>query len=409
LIPRFRPLLGGAEFAAMSRPARPGDIEQFENAFARAVGQRHAVAFPYGRTGLLALLAAMGFRGREIICPAYTCVVVPHAIVIGGNRPVFVDSQADANMDLAAAQAAIRERTAALIATSIFGNPVDLDHLARISRQHPSLAVIQDCAHSFNATWRGRPVNIEGTAAIFGLNASKIMTSIFGGAVTTDDAALAQAVRAERSRLLAPATLAKSVGRALYMIALDAAFWPPAFGLTEALRRAGLLNRFTRYYDEAVIDMPPDYAMAMTGVEARVGTVQAGRLADFIAARRRYVAFYRQELRDLDALAWIEGADGSSHSHIAARVNARDLIVARAAARGIQLGQIIDYCVPEMTAYREAEDSARFPVAHALSQQTINLPASGRFEQAQAERVVAVMREILTGQPAPPPLCEAGP
>ena len=405
MIPRFRPTLGFAELAAALRRAGSDDVEQFEAAFARAVGQRHAVAFPYGRTGLLVLFKALGIEGRQIICPAYTCVVVPHAVVIGGNEPLFVDAGPDANMNLALAERAISRDTGALIATSVFGNPVDLDHLDAIARHNTQLVVIQDCAHSFTAEWKGRCVNQAGRAAIFGLNASKTMTSIFGGMVTTDDPELAAALTAERSRMIAPATLQKSLRRTLYLIALYTAFWPPLFGLTEHLRKAGVLDRFTRYYDENVINMPADYLSGLTPVEARVGSVQADRLAAFVTARREYAQYYRSRLERERALSWIAGVEGSSYSHIAARVAQRDRIVEAAASRGVQLGEVIEYSVPEMAAYRKwGNAQGLFPVAHALARQTINLPVSGCFEPRRAETVVAVLHDVLTDQPAAPPL-----
>ncbi len=402
MIPRFRPALGIAELTAALRLAQSNDVERFEAAFAFAVGQLYAVAFPYGRTALLVLFKALGIEGQQIICPAYTCVVVPHAIVIGGNTPAFVDAGADANMNLALAEHAIGPNTGALIATSIFGNPVDLDHLQAIAQRHPELVIIQDCAHSFTATWKGQRVNQAGRAAIFGLNASKIMTSIFGGMVTTDDSELASALIAERSRLVAPAPLLKSVTRLLYFGALYAAFWPPLFGLTETLRHAGLLDRFTRYYDEATIDMPADYLTALTPVEARIGSVQARRLDSFIAARRTYADYYRSALSQERALSWIAGAEGSSYSHIVARVANRGHVLRAAARRGVQLGEVIEYAIPEMAAYRKWGDlQGPFPVAHALAREPINLPSSGRFDERIAAKTVAVMKEIMADQPLP--------
>lgn len=409
MIPQFRPALGVAELVAALRPAKPDDVARFETAFAAAVGQRHALAFPYGRTALLALLEALNLKGRAIVCPAYTCVVVPHAIVLGGNTPRFIDAGPDANMDLTAAERAIGADTGALIATSIFGNPVDLDHLDAIARSSSGTIIIQDCAHSFTATWNGRRVNEAGRAAIFGLNASKTMTSIFGGMVTTDDPQLAAALAATRTRLITPATLWKSVARTLYLLALYPAFWPPLYGLTERLRKAGLLNRFTRYYDESVIDMPRDYRSAMTPVEARVGTVQAGSLNAFIAARREFAEYYRHALSHLPALSWITGADSSSYSHIAARVADRSHVMRAAATRGVQLGEVIEYSIPEMAAYlRWGTAQGPFPVAQTLSRQTINLPLSGHFGPRAAARAVAILKDILADQPAPPALPAAG-
>ena len=128
MIPRLKPTLGWGELAALFTPAQTGEIERFEQSFAKLMGQNHAIAFPYGRTGLLLLLEAFNLKEQEVICPAYTCVVVPHAIVTSGNEPVFVDSQEeDFNMNLDLVPQAITEKTGAIVATSIFGYPVDLN------------------------------------------------------------------------------------------------------------------------------------------------------------------------------------------------------------------------------------------------------------------------------------------
>ena len=396
MIPRFRPALGPKELAAIFSAGSDDDIGAFETAFAAQMGQQHAVAFPYGRTGLLLLLRALGIKHATVVCPAYTCVVVQHAIVLSGNRPVFVDSGPDANMNLDLAEAAIRPDTRALIATSIFGHPVDLDRLTALQQRHPDLIVIQDCAHSFIAEWNGNPVHRAGKAALFALNASKMMTSIFGGMVTTDDGDLAARLVAERDKEIVAPTFAKSVARALYVMALYPAFWPPLYGLTERLRQCGLLDRFTRYYSEDAIDMPPDYLVGMTDIEARIGLAQVARLDGFISARRAYAAFYRRHLSDLPGLSWIEAPPGSSYSHIAARVADKREAMAAAFARGVQLGEIIEYSVPEMQAYREmSAGQGPFPVSGQLARQTINLPVFGEYDVRLAEKVVRVMREIL--------------
>lgn len=402
MIPRFHPVLGLAELAAALHPPGADDVTAFETAFAAAVGQHHAVAFPYGRTGLLVLLRALGLADCPVICPAYTCVVVPHAIVHSGNKPRFIDAAVDANMNLDLAESAISSDTGALIATSIFGHPVDLDRLEIIRRDHPELVIIQDCAHSFTAEWRSRRVNQAGTAAIFGLNISKTMTSIFGGMVTTDDEALAGRLRLLRSQLVKPAALSKSVARTLYLLAIYAAFNPLLFGLTEKLRQWGLLDRFTRYYEDNVIDLPRDFDVAMTDVEARVGLVQTLRLDSLIAARRLYADCYHRLLANVPGLAWIKGDNGASYSHIVARVANRGAVLQCAAQRRVQLGELIEYAIPEMPAYRDLSASQEgFPMAGAFARQTINLPVSGSFDVDVAMRTVKVMESILADQPPP--------
>lgn len=396
MIPRLKPRLGARELLAAVSPWR-GGVEEFEAAFAAQMGQRYAVAFPYGRTGLALLLEALGLGGARVLCPAYTCVVVPHAVVQAGAEPVFVDSRdADFNMDLErAARALDQGRGRALVATSIFGYPVDLDQLDEIRARHPGVAVIQDCAHSFAAEWKGRPVQREGEAAIFGLNISKLMTSVFGGMVTTDRPELAERLRALRHERVAPASWTKSLRRLAYLAAVYPAFHPVVYGMVNRLERSGLLDRFVRYYDEGVIAMPADYLDGMSALEGRVGAVQAGRYRALVQHRRRLAALYGRALEGTPGLRLPPRVEGATWSHYVPRVEDRARVLEGARVRGVQLGQLIEYCIPHMPAYRgrEGAAAAEFPVAARLSETTINLPLA--VSEAQAERTAAVVREVM--------------
>jgi dTDP-4-amino-4,6-dideoxygalactose transaminase len=128
--------------------------------------------------------------------------------------------------------------------------------------------------------------------------------------------------------------------------------------------------------------------------------VQLKRLDGFVSARRAYAEYYRRHLAYLPALSWIDAPPGSSFSHIAARVANKSKAMADAFARGIQLGEIIEYSVPEMKAYRElSAGQGPFPVSGQLARQTINLPVFGKYDARLAEKVVRVMLEILKDEP----------
>jgi perosamine synthetase len=375
VIPRIRPELGWAEVAAALHWRSGDDVSRYEQAFARSMGQRHAIAFPYGRTALTIALHALLGSGREVICPAYTCVVVAHAIVSSGNIPVFIDSGADDfNMDLAAAEAAITSRTGAIIATSLFGHPVDLDRCDTLRAANPGLVIIQDCAHSFDAAWRGRAVQQAGDLAIFGLNISKLLTSIFGGMLTTDDARLAAVLRSARDRELRAATIAKGLRRAAYLAAVLPAFLPWPYTLVARLKDRGWLDRFVRYYRPDAIDMPADYLEAMHPIEARVGTAQLRRHRAILAARRRRAAKWHVRLASEPGLLRLPPLEeGATWSHFTCVVDDRDAWIARWRARGIELGILIEYSIPELPAYG-GHSPDRCPHASRYARHTVNFP-----------------------------------
>lgn len=372
MIPRLRPVLGPSEFLAAMR-SRP--VADFETRFAELMGQAHALAFPYGRTGLLLLLEALGLKNNEIICPAYSCVVVAHAIVLSGNRPVFIDSEADGfNMDLEAAAKAVEIGAKALIATSIHGYPVDLDKLDWMRKRWPDLIIIQDCAHSFSAQWQGRPVQQAGQAAFFGLNVSKLMTSIFGGVVTTDDSSLADRLRELRDQRLKPASF-KAWQRRAYLTASATALHPRMFGFVHKFMKLGLIDRFTEYYDEASIDMPDDYLSVMSPIEAAVGLVQCDRYPSIIAHRRHIASVYDKALASLPGLRRPPLAEGATYAHYVCCVAEPNELIQEMARDGIELGRLIDYCIPDMPAYQSYVPlSSEFTRTRALNSQVINLP-----------------------------------
>ena len=100
LIPRLKPNYSFSDWLAVFNIFQKNSIEKYEQEFAKKFENNHGVMFQHGRSGIFALLRVWALKKDEVICPAYTCVVVPNAIVLSGNVPVFVDSSKDSfNMD----------------------------------------------------------------------------------------------------------------------------------------------------------------------------------------------------------------------------------------------------------------------------------------------------------------------
>jgi dTDP-4-amino-4,6-dideoxygalactose transaminase len=132
MIPRFKPWLDKKELLALFRP-NAGAVRRFEEQFASKFGAVDAVAFPYGRSAQWAFLQAVGVKDAEVVLPAYTCSVVAHAVTLSGNTPRFVDINLnDYNMDLEQFAGAINEKTRAVVATHLFGYPLDIDRVESV-------------------------------------------------------------------------------------------------------------------------------------------------------------------------------------------------------------------------------------------------------------------------------------
>lgn len=379
MMPRFKPRIGARELMALLGRHR-GAVERFEQSFARSFGAAEAVAFPYGRSALWAFLQAVGLRDAEVVMPAYTCSVVAFAVSLSGNRPRFVDIRLDDyNMDLQQVEAAIGPQTRAILATHLFGYPLDLDRLEAIvaeaqARFGHKIWIIQDCAHAFGASWHGRSVGQSGDTALYAFNVSKMMTAIFGGMLTFGDRELAQRVRDWRdSHLHLPPAL-KGLSRRLYLLAATAAFSEPLYGLTWWLQeKTPWLNRLTRsYHLDDRIALPPDHLDRMLDVEAAVGLVQLDRYDDIVAHRRANAAYLDACLVRRDGWTMPPLVAGATYSHYVVRVPDRAACVAAAARSGVHLGELIQYSVPQLGPY--GMPASAHPNAHAASRSTVNIP-----------------------------------
>ncbi|MCX5859525.1 MAG: DegT/DnrJ/EryC1/StrS family aminotransferase [Proteobacteria bacterium] len=397
MIPRFKPYFGWDEFRAAWAWGRPA-VEEFEQKFARALQSKYALAFPYGRSGLYALLKARGIEGAEVIMPAYTCVVVPNAVLASGNIPRFVDiSLADYNLDLDLLENAITDKTRAIISTSLFGYPGNARRLSEmIKRTGREILVFQDCAHSFGAAFEGKPVANEGDAAIFGLGINKMITSILGGMVTTNDESIYQSLREYRESRFSPGGFRKRLTRLIYLSLAFIALNDSLYRLVDFLEeKTSWLDFFTSDYDENEITMPRDYLARMVDLEARVGIEQLNKYPEILRRKEEMARYYDRHLQPIrDKVVLPPLMAGATYSHYVVRVPDRIKTIEAMYRKGIQLGWLIEYSVPEIPVYRQYKTGS-YPNAYLCSQNTINLPLYPGLKKRDLDYIIKTFTEFF--------------
>lgn len=166
----------------------------FEAAYASLTGAKHCLATANGTSALITSLAALGVGpGDEVIVPPYTFVATVNAVLLTHALPVFVDSDRETfQIDARRVQAAITDRTRAIIPVHLGGGVADLDAILEVARTR-NVAVIEDACQAHLAEWRGRKVGTYGRTGCFSFQASKNLNSGEGGAILTDDEALLEA------------------------------------------------------------------------------------------------------------------------------------------------------------------------------------------------------------------------
>lgn len=160
----------------------------FEADFAAFQQAKHAIAITNGTAALEVTLAALGIgAGDEVIVPDFTFVATASAVLFTGAMPVMVDVMPDTYcIDPDLVEAAITERTKAIIAVHLGGHPADMDRLTEIAKRN-NLFLIEDSAHAHASEWRNKKVGNFGIAGTFSFQASKLMTAGEGGAIITND------------------------------------------------------------------------------------------------------------------------------------------------------------------------------------------------------------------------------
>lgn len=168
----------------------PKKVAAFEKEFAARMETRFCLAVTSGTAALQAAMAALEIGpGDEVILPAWTWHSCYNAIVLLGALPVFAEIDESFNLDPASLESLITPQTKAILVAHLQGSPADMDRVLAIARKH-KLRVVEDCAQSVGADYKGRPIGSLGDINIFSLQIAKSITSGEGGAVTTNDPVL---------------------------------------------------------------------------------------------------------------------------------------------------------------------------------------------------------------------------
>jgi dTDP-4-amino-4,6-dideoxygalactose transaminase len=317
-------------------------VEEFERLLAGAAGTRDAIAVSSGTAALHIAVLALGIGpGDEVLVPAYTFPATGNVVALAGATPVLVDvDPVTMNMDPADAARRATPRTKAILAVHLFGRPARLEDLPE------GVPVIEDAAGALGARRGDRPCGSLGSLACFSFHPRKIVTTGEGGALTTDDASLAEASR--------------------------------------SLRHHG-------WSDE---DMPaPGYNYRLSDVLAALGIPQLRRLEELYAAYDRVARGYAERLAELPVtLPTTDPGDRHGWQAYVVQLDDRDRVMAELRAAGVQC-QIGTYALHRLGAYR---DQGAFPGADAAFERALALPLHAGLTDGELDRVAEALDKIVS-------------
>ena len=336
-------------------------IDRFEEAFAEAVGAPYAVAVSSGTAGLhlLCISVAVG-PGDEVVTSPYSFVASANCAIYEGATPVFADiDPTTLNLSPAAVEAAITERTRAVVAVDIYGYPCELDELRAVCEAR-GVALIQDACEALGARYKGATLGSQGPSAVFAFYPNKQMTTGEGGMVTTHSESECRLLRSLRNQ-----------GRA------DSGGW---------LEHARL-----------------GFNYRIDDIRAAIGIGQLEKLDAILAARSAVAARYGELLADVPGVE-LPCPDDADHErswfvYVVTLPEAcdREAVIAALAKRGVQTARYLP-CI-HLQPYMQERFGYRVglcPVAEEVASRTLALPFHARLPADDQAYVADALRDALS-------------
>lgn len=334
-------------------------IPQFEKLCEDFIGCKHALAVSNGTVALHLAMVALGIGlGDEVIVPTLTYVASVNAIMYVGATPVFCECDRESwQLSVDDVEALITDRTKAIMAVHLYGQPSDLTRLSKLAEKY-QISLIEDAAEAFGSYHQGAHVGTFGKVATFSFFGNKTLTTGEGGLVITNDDGLAE----EMAKL-----------------------------------RTHYVSDIKRYWHDKI-----GYNYRMTNIQAAIGVAQFTDLEWVLKRKREIAQKYKSELDGLP-LTFHEEVSGDIHSYwmcsiLVDRSEDRDALMGWLEKFGIETRPLF-YQVHTMPMYQDLPSSKRhFQVSESLSQRGINLPSWPDLSNDQLRFITKSIHEFFSSK-----------
>jgi perosamine synthetase len=366
-IPLARPYLDGREEELVLEVLRSGrlslgpTIDRFEELIAERVGAPHAAAVSSATAGLHLLVHSVGIGpGDEVITSPLSFAASANCFLFEGATPVFADvDPATWNVDPAAVEAAITERTKGLVAVDMFGYPCELEPLMELCERR-GITLIQDSAEALGAEYKGGLVGSHGPPCVFGFYPNKQIATGEGGVVTTHS--------------------------------------EEQWELLRSLRNQGRSYEGGGWFNHVRLG----FNYRWTDLQAAVGIAQLEKLDRMLELRSAAAARYAELLAGVDGVS-LAPADDADHRRswfvyvveLAPEID-RARVMVEMRERGVDVAEYVP-CVHLLSYMRERYGFAEglCPIAEEIASRTLALPFFPAIEAEDQEYVVDALRPAL--------------
>jgi perosamine synthetase len=346
-------------------------IKEFEESVSRYVGAKYAVAFSNGTAALHGACFAAGIiEGDEVITTPMTFAASANCVRYCGGTVVFADIDPDTyNIDVRKLKSLITAKTKAIIPVDFTGQPVDLDEVMELAREH-KLVVIEDAAHALGAVYKGRNVGSIADMTMFSFHPVKHVTTGEGGVIVTDSEQYYERLLLFRSH-----------------------------GITRNKEMMENNSEGDWYYEMHELG----YNYRMTDIQAALGLSQLTRLHDFINRRQQIVSQYTEAFRHIRAIVTPyqkQDRESSWHLYII-KLDLNQLTAGRRevfdALRKENIGVNVHYVPVHYHPYYKNLGYSKgiAPIAENLYERIISLPLFPAMTDADVRDVIEAVQKVI--------------
>ena len=331
--------------------------QELEKRLCEKLGVKYISLFNNGTLALIVAMKCMALQG-EVITTPFSFIATSHSIWWNNLTPVFIDIEPKTfNLDTNKIEDAITEKTTAIMPVHVYGNPCDVKEINRIAKKH-NLKVIYDACHTFDVRINNEPVLNFGDLSVLSFHATKVFNTFEGGAIVSHD--------------------------------------------IETKRKIDNLKNFGITSETTVDDV---------GINAKVnefssafGILQLEKVDEYILKRKIITEFYRENLKDIKGISYINDIDGVKHcySYFPILINqnefgkSRDDVYEELKKQNIFSRRYFYPLISQFDPYKDLETAkeGKMPIAEKITKEILCLPLYSDLELDDCKKIVKIIKEI---------------
>ena len=372
---------------------------RLERRFCEYMDSRWAISFDSGRSGLYAILKCLKIKDHdEVILQAFTTVALSNVIQWCKATPVYIDiNERTYNIDPDKIEDRITDKTKAIIIQHTFGNPCNMEKIVEIAKKH-NLLVIEDCAHSLGAEYKNKKTGTFGDVAFFSFGRDKIISSVSGGMVTTEDQELGRKIKEIKDQMSYPKR-SLIIRQLLHpIITFKALKLYYFFNIGKIIMylssKFGIITKaYTK--EEKMNQRPENFPAKMPNALAKIALHQMKLINKFNNHRIGVAELYKEKLSNNKNIRLPESTLESKNIYLwyTILVKNKKGIIAKANEHHIILGDWFPQVVGpiEVDLEKAGYQKGSCLVAEKVSSQCVNLPTHHSIDRKDIEKIVKLL------------------